>query len=213
MKINILTLFPEMFEGPFNHSIVKRAQKKKLVDLAIHNLRDWAADKHKSVDDRPFGGGAGMLLKVDIIDRALKDLKTKKLKNSKIVLLDAGGKTFDQKMAVNLSKLDNLTLIAGHYEGVDYRVHQHLVNGVISIGNYVLTGGEIAAMVVVDTVVRLIPKVIDPESLKEESFSIKNLNVEYPQYTRPEVYKGWRVPKVLLSGNHKKILEWRKKQK
>ncbi len=216
MKIDILTLFPQMFTGPFSESIIKRAQEKNLVKIRIHNLRNWATDKRKSVDDRPYGGGAGMIMRVDIVDAAISKLKTPK---SKVILLDAGGKTFNQTKARELSKLKHLILIAGHYEGVDHRVHEHLVDEIISIGDYVLTGGEIPAMVITDTIVRLIPGAIDPESLKEESFSslkIENsklkINLEYPQYTRPEEYKGWKVPKVLLSGNHKEIESWRKEK-
>ena len=206
MRIDIFTLFPEMFEGPLNKSIVGRAQEKGLVEIAIHNLRDWAKDSYKTVDDKPFGGGAGMILKVDVIDVAISKIKNQK---SKIILLDAGGKTFNQPMAQKLSKEKHLILIAGHYEGVDHRVHEHIADEVISIGDYVLTGGELPAMVVTDTIVRLIPGVIEEESLKEESHSKKGY-LEYPQYTRPEEYKGWKVPEVLLSGNHAEIEKWRR---
>src|SRR4030043_800434 len=182
MKIDILTLFPEMFNGPFNESIIKRAREKDLVEINIYNLRDWAMDKHKTVDDRPYGGGAGMILKVDVIDKALqklKNLKTEKPKNKRskkqkdklttshqplTILLSAKGETFSQKIAYKYSKLDHLILIAGHYEGVDERVSEHLVDEEISIGNYVLTGGEIPAMVIVDTVVRVIPGGLSPHS-------------------------------------------------
>lgn len=221
MRIDILTLFPEMFKGPFDESIIKRAQNKKLIEINIHNLRNWAEDNHKTVDDRPFGGGVGMILKVDVLDRAIQAIKNQKSKNSvtnknlKIILLDAGGKTFTQKKALQLSKMDHLILISGHYEGVDYRVHKHIVDETISIGDYVLTGGELPAMVITDAIVRLIPKVLGkPDATALESFSslkIENL-LEYPQYTRPENYKGWKVPKVLLSGNHKEIDKWRKNQ-
>jgi tRNA (guanine37-N1)-methyltransferase len=214
MKIDIITLFPNMFKGPFEESILRRAQDKSLLEIKIHNLRDWALDRHKSVDDRPYGGGAGMIIRVDVIDRALQDLKQKaKNKKIKTILLDATGKTFNQKMAEKLSKEKNLILISGHYEGVDHRVHEHLVDEVISIGNYVLTGGELPAMVITDAVSRLIPGVLDPESLKEESFSKSKTNLEYPQYTRPEEYKGWKVPEVLLSGNHAEIEKWRAKKR
>ncbi|MFC1625694.1 tRNA (guanosine(37)-N1)-methyltransferase TrmD [Patescibacteria group bacterium] len=206
LKIDILTLFPKMFEGPFDESIVKRAQEKRLVEINIHDLRGWAKDKRKTVDDKPYGGGVGMILRVDIIDDALKDLRTK---NSKVILLDAGGKTFTQKVARDLSEQKHLILIAGHYEGVDHRVREHLVGEVVSIGGYVLTGGEIPAMVVTDSIVRLIPKVLKKEEATQiESFS-KPGKIEFPQYTRPEVYRKWRVPKVLLSGNHKEIKKWR----
>jgi len=206
MKIDILTLFPEMLKGPFSHSIVKRAQDKGKVEINIHNLRHWAIDTRGTVDDRPYGGGPGMIIRIEVIDTALKDLKKK---HTKVVLLEATGRKFDQKMATKFSKYKHLILIAGHYEGIDFRVHEHVANEVISIGDYVLTGGELPAMVITDAVVRLIPGVIEKDSLEEESHSRKGY-LEYPQYTRPEEYKGWRVPEILLSGDHKKIKEWRK---
>ena len=209
MKIDILTLFPEMFKGPFGESIIKRAQEKGFVEIKIHNLRDWAVDKYKSVDDKPYGGGAGMILRIDVIDAAITKLQTP---NSKIILLDAGGKTFTQQKAKKLSREEHLILVAGHYEGVDHRVHEHLVDEVISIGDYVLTGSELPAMVVADAVVRLIPGAIEPASLKEESHSKKGY-LEYPQYTRPEEYKSWKVPEVLLSGHHAEIKKWRKEKR
>ena len=217
MKIDILTLFPKMFAGPFDESIIKRAQDKKLVQIQIHDLRKWGQDARKTVDDRPYGGGVGMILKVDVIDRAVSSIQYPVSSENKhrIILLDATGAKFTQAKAQEFSKLDHLILIAGHYEGVDHRVHEHLVDEVISIGDYVLTGGEIPAMVIVDTVVRLLPGVIKKESLLEESFSQASIlqlptsNVEHPQYTRPETYKGWKVPEVLLKGNHKEIEKWR----
>lgn len=206
MKIDILSLFPEMFAGPFDYSIVKRAQDKKILEIKISDLRDWANDKYKSVDDRPYGGGAGMIMRVDIIDKAVTDLKSE---NSKVILLDAGGKKFTQKKALELSGLGHLIIICGHYEGVDHRVHEHIADEVISIGDYVLSGGEIPAMVIVDSVTRLLPGALGNEkSLEEESHN--NEEIEYPQYTRPEEYKSWKVPEVLLSGNHAKIKQWRK---
>ena len=210
MKIDILTLFPKMFEGPFRESIIKRAQDKSLVEIKIHNLRKWGLDDRRTVDDRPYGGGSGMILRIDVIDAAISDLRSKiKDLKSKIILLDATGEKFNQQKAIQLSKLEHLILIAGHYEGVDHRVHEHLVDEVISIGDYVLTGGELPAMVVIDSIVRLIPGVVGKEaSIVEESHS-KPGYLEYSQYTRPEEYKGWRVPEVLLSGNHKKIKNWR----
>ena len=208
MKIDILTIFPEMFSGPFKESIIKRAQEKGLAKIKIHNLRDWTEDKHKTVDDKPFGGGAGMVMKVEIIDKALKDLKTK---NSKIILLTPQGKVFKQKIAQKYAKLDHMILICGHYEGFDERIRENLVDEEVSIGDYVLTGGEIPAMVIVDSVVRLISGVVgNDESIRDESFS-DNL-LEYPQYTRPADYKGKKVPEVLLSGNHAQIKKWRKEQ-
>lgn len=210
MQIDILTLFPKMFSGPFEESIVKRAADNGLVQIKIHDLRDWGEGERRSVDDRPYGGGVGMILRVDIIDAALKDLKTK---DSKVILLDAGGKKFTQKKAKSLSKEKRIILIAGHYEGVDHRVHEHLVDEIISIGDYVLTGGEIPAMVVTDAVARLIPGVLEkPEAVEFESFSQEGL-VEYPQYTRPEKYKEWKVPETLLSGNHPEIEKWRKNKR
>ena len=218
MKIDILTLFPKMFEGPLTESIMWRAQDKKFAKITIHDLRKWAIDERGSVDDKPYGGGAGMLLRVDVIDSALKSLATDhRSPLTKVVLLDARGEKYTQKKAYKLSKLKHLILICGHYEGVDHRIHEHLVDEIISIGDYVLTGGEIPAMVLTDSIVRLISGVIKPESLAEESFSPITshqslvTNTEYPQYTRPEEYKGWKVPKVLLSGNHKEIEKWKRK--
>lgn len=210
MKIDILTLFPNMFEGPFNESIIKRSLDKSLVEIKIYDLRKWGLDDRRTVDDKPYGGGPGMILRVDIIDTAISNLRSKiKDPKSKIILLDATGEKFNQQKAIQLSKLEHLILIAGHYEGVDHRIHEHLVDEIISIGDYVLTGGELPAMVIVDSIVRLIPGVVGKkESIIEESHS-KPGYTEYPQYTRPDNYKGWKVPEVLLSGNHKKIKNWR----
>lgn len=221
MRIDVLTLFPEMF-SPLEYSIVKRARDKNLVEINIHNLRDWSEDKYKSVDDHTYGGGAGMVMRVDIIDKAISSIKSE-IRNSKsgtnsndqnaniktgVILLDAGGEKFTQKKAIQLSKEENLIFICGHYEGVDHRVAEHLADEVISVGDYVLSGGELPAMTVIDAVVRQLPGVLgNPESLSEESFNDEK--TEYPQYTRPEEYRGWKVPEVLMSGNHKKIKEWR----
>jgi len=208
MKIDILTLFPKMFKGPFDESIIKRAQKKGLIEIQTHDLRKWTKDKRKTVDDRPFGGGTGMILMVEPIYKALRDLKNK---NSKVILMDPRGRTFNQKIAGNLAKEKHLIFICGHYEGVDERVKKHLVDEEISIGDYVLTGGELPAMIIIDTLIRQIPGVlIKPEASSKESFS-ENL-LEYPQYTRPANFKGWKIPEVLLSGNHKKIDKWRQKK-
>lgn len=198
-----------MFSGPFEYSIVKRAQDKSVVKINIHDLRNWASDNYKSIDDKPYGGGPGMIMRVDLIDRAVTEHRTP---NTKVILLDAGGEKFTQKKAVQLSKEAHLIFIAGHYEGVDHRVHEHIADEVISIGDYVLSGGEIPTMVVVDSIVRLLPGALgNPESLALESFTEHlSPNTEHPQYTRPENYKGWRVPEVLLSGNHKEIDTWRK---
>ncbi len=208
MRIDILTLFPKMFNGPFAESIIKIAQEKGLVAIRIHNLRKWAKDKRRTIDERPFGGGIGMVLMIEPIDQALKELRRK---NSKVILLTPQGKPFNQKTAQKLAKLKHLILICGHYEGVDERVREHLVDEEISIGDYVLTGGELPAMVVADTISRLIPGVLEkPEATKNESFQTPTL--EYPQYTRPANFKGWQVPKILLSGDHQKIKEWRKEK-
>jgi tRNA (guanine37-N1)-methyltransferase len=209
MKIDILTLFPEMFAGPFNTSMLKKAQDIDAIEIKIHNLRKWTKDAHKTVDDRPYGGGPGMILMVEPIDKALNDLKTK---SAKVILTSAKGITYTQQKAQKLSKEKHLIIIAGHYEGVDQRVHDHLIDEAMSIGNYVLTGGEIPAMVIIDSITRLIPGVLGKkESLAEESHS-KEGYIEYPQYTRPENYKDWRVPEILLSGNHAEIKKWRKKK-
>jgi tRNA (guanine37-N1)-methyltransferase len=209
MKIDVLTLFPEMFDGPFTASIVKRAESRGLIEVKVHNLRDWGETDRKNVDDRPYGGGVGMIMRVDIIDAALKDLKKK---NSKVILLDATGEKFTQAKAQVLSKENHLILIAGHYEGVDHRVHEHLVDEVISIGDYVLTGGEIPAMVLTDSIIRLIPGVLGKDESSFDESHKEPGYLEYPQYTRPETYKKWSVPKILLSGDHGKINMWRKEK-
>lgn len=207
MKIDILTIFPEMFEKVFGTSIIGRATGIGVVEIKVHNLRDWSDDNYKSVDDRPFGGGAGMVMRVDIVDRALADLKKP---GSKIILLDTKGKMYNQKNAETLKSEEHLIMIAPHFEGIDHRVHDHLVDEVYSIGPYVLSGGELPVMVIVDSIVRLLPGSLgNPESLTEESYS-DAFETEYPQYTRPAEYKDWKVPEVLLSGDHKKIAEWRK---
>ncbi|HJY98685.1 MAG TPA: tRNA (guanosine(37)-N1)-methyltransferase TrmD [Patescibacteria group bacterium] len=208
MKIEILTLFPGMFEGPFGESIIKRALEKGLAEIAIHDLRKWGEGERRNVDDRPYGGGPGMILRVDIVDAALKDLRKK---NSRVILLDATGERYTQKKARALSELDHIILIAGHYEGVDHRVHEHLADEVISIGDFVLTGGEIAAMAIADSVVRLLPGVLGKDESSVEESHMEEGYLEYPQYTRPEEYKGLSVPEILLSGDHKKINEWKKK--
>lgn len=209
MKIDIVTIFPEMFAGPFGESIVKRAIDQKQVEIKIHDLREWTEDKHRSVDAPPYGGGAGMVMRVDVIDRAVSSLRSKE---SKVILLDTKGKIYSQNEAVRMSKEKHLILIAGHYEGIDHRVHEEIADEVYSIGEYVLTGGELPVMVVVDSIVRLIPGVLgNPESLSEESYSEPGKR-EYPQYTRPSEYKGWKVPEVLLEGNHAEIEKWRREK-
>jgi len=220
MKIDIITLFPDMFKGPFDESIVKRAQDKGLVEINIHDLRKWTDDKRGTVDDKPYGGGTGMVMMVEPIDRALKDIRyqiqdTRKIKT---ILLSPRGKVFNQKIAQEYSELDQLILICGHYEGVDERVTEHLVDEEISIGDYVLTGGELPAMIITDTVTRLIPEVLKKsDATVNESFTSRSdlaprPLLENPQYTRPEEYNGWKVPEILLSGDHKKIEQWRKQK-
>jgi tRNA (guanine37-N1)-methyltransferase len=211
MKFIILTLFPEAFESYFSISLIKRALAKKFIDIKLVNLRDYTNDPHKTVDDRPYGGGAGMVLRVDIIDKALKGLKAKKgTKDKLIVLMTPQGKKFDQKLVTKLSKFKTIVLICGRYEGFDERVRK-LVDMEVSIGDFVLTGGEIPAMAIVDAVSRFVPGVLGKaESLHEESFTSGML--EYPQYTRPEVHNKMRVPKILLSGDHGKVKAWRQQE-
>lgn len=212
MKIDVITLFPKMFESPFAESIIARAIKNNRLELKCHDMRKWAWNSYGAVDDRPYGGGVGMLIRVDVIDKAIKSLKPK-VKNlkSKIILTSAKGKRYTQEDARRLAKYDNLMVICGHYEGFDERVSS-LVNEEISIGDYILTGGEIPAMVIIDSVVRLKTGVLgkDESSLKE-SFS-KSGEIEYPQFTRPAEFNGQKVPEVLLSGDLKKIKEWQLEQ-
>jgi tRNA (guanine37-N1)-methyltransferase len=210
MRIDILTLFPEICRAPLNESMMKRAQESGALDLRIHNLRDWTTDKHHVADDAPFGGGQGMVMKAEPIFRAVEELQSKiENRKSKIVLMSPTGRRFDQKMAKELSGESHLIVICGHYEGVDHRVIEHLVDAEISIGDYVLTNGAIAAVVVVDALVRLLPGVLgDEQSAADDSFSGGLL--EGPQYTRPAEFRGWKVPEVLLSGNHAAIAAWRK---
>lgn len=209
MKFDIITIFPRIFDAYFSESILKRAQKNKLIEIAVHDLRDYTEDKHKNVDDTPYGGGAGMVMRVEPFFNALKNIK--KTGKSRVILFSAKGKKYTQKDAKRLSKYDNLIMLCGRYEGVDERVAKHLADEEISIGDYVLTGGEIPAMVVVDSASRLLPGVLgNAESAIRESHSIAG-QLEHPQYTKPEKFQGWKVPKVLLSGNHKEIETWRRK--
>ena len=244
MRIDIVTLFPEICRVPLSESIMKRAQENKIVDLYIHNLRDWTSDKHHIVDDAPFGGGQGMVMKPEPIFMAVEELRDREEKTSnppppwtgsavasaqrptsnaevqkskienrksKIILMSPAGRPFDQQMATQLSRESHLIIVCGHYEGVDQRVVEHLVDLEISIGDYVLTNGAIAAVVLVDAVVRLLPGVLGHEhSAHDDSFSARLL--EAPQYTRPAEFRGWNVPDVLLSGNHAEIAKWRKEQ-
>jgi len=221
MKIDIVTLFPKMFESPFAESIINRAIKKGIIELKIHNLRDWAIDSYGSVDDKPFGGDVGMLIRVEPVFKALEKIKedNKDLKNRRIILMSARGKRFDQQKAEELSKLDNIVLIAGHYEGFDQRITDFMVDEEISIGDYVLTGGELPAMVITDAVSRLVSGVLGKdESSQVESWSEieiegkKIRTIEYPQYTRPQEFMGNKVPEVLVSGDPKKIKEWQQEQ-
>ena len=208
MKIDVLTLFPAMFAGPLDESIVKRAREANLLDLKIHNLRDWTHDRHKTVDDRPFGGGPGMLLKVEPLFEAIESLQRKQ---TKVILLSPGGRKFDQSIARELALSEDLLLVCGSYEGFDERVRAALADDELSIGDYVLTNGALPAMVVIDAVARLLPGVLgDDESSHDESFSHGLL--EYPQYTRPAEFRGMKVPEVLLSGNHAEIEKWRHEQ-
>jgi tRNA (guanine37-N1)-methyltransferase len=210
IRFDILSVFPEMFASPFQFSLLKKAQERGLIEIGLHNIRDHAFDKHRMTDDTPYGGGCGMVMKVDPIDRALTAIKREK-EASLVVLLTPQGEQFAQAMAAELATFSQIILICGHYEGVDERVRQYLVDREISIGDYVLTGGELSAMVVVDAVSRLIPGVLgNSESTASESFAMGLL--EYPQYTRPAEYKDWKVPDVLVSGNHREIDLWRTRE-
>lgn len=209
MRIDILTLFPEMFTGVFGSSIINKAQEKNAVTLNLINFRDFSENKHKTVDDYPYGGGNGMVLKPEPIFAAVESIKG--YSKAKIIMLTPQGAPFNQKKAEELKEEEHLIFLCGHYEGFDERIRENLVTDEISIGDFVLTGGEIAAMVVVDSIVRLLPGVLGNEqSADTDSFS-SNL-LEYPQYTRPDEFRGWKVPEVLLSGHHKNIEEWRKKE-
>jgi tRNA (guanine37-N1)-methyltransferase len=213
MRIDILTLFPEMFEGPFASSIIGRAMSKELVSIYVNNFRNYAYDRHRVVDDYPYGGGAGMVLKPEPIFEAVEDLLGQPyVKNPKkpVILLSPQGRVFNQKIARELSLCENIILICGHYEGFDERISEHLATDEISIGDYVLSGGEPAAIVIVDAIIRLIPGVIDEQSTADDSFSRGLL--EYPQYTRPSEYRNYSVPDILLSGNHGEIEKWRRTQ-
>ena len=207
MRISILTLFPEMFEGFIKSSIIKRAIDKDILDIEVINIRDFSTLNNNQVDDTPYGGGAGMVMRVDIVNDAIESVRTK---NSKVYLMSPAGKVFNQGMAENLSKVKHLILICGHYEGIDERI-TNFIDGEISIGDYILTGGETASMVITDAVTRLIDGVITKESLDDESFN-DNL-LDYPTFTRPQEYKGLEVPEVLLSGHHENINKWRMEQR
>jgi len=208
MKIDVLTLFPAMFAGPLDESIVKRARAEGLLDLAIHNLRDYAHDRHRTVDDKPFGGGPGMLLKPEPIFEAVEKLSREK---TRLILLTPAGRKFNHSIARELARQEHLLLVCGSYEGFDERVREALANDELSIGDYVLTNGALPAMVIIDAVTRLLPGALgDDQSAHDESFSCGLL--EYPQYTRPAEFRGMKVPEVLLSGNHAEIEKWRLEQ-
>lgn len=210
MRIDILTVLPEMIESPLNCSILKRAQDKGLAEIVVHNLREYTTNKHRKVDDYPFGGEAGMVMQVEPVDRAIADLKSQR-DYDEVIFTSPDGEQFDQPMANTLSLAQNLIILCGHYKGVDYRIREHLITKEISIGDYVLTGGEIPAVVIADAIVRLIPGAIgDEQSALSDSFQ-DNL-LAPPVYTRPAEYKGWRVPDILLSGHKAKIDDWKHEQ-
>ena len=206
MKFDILTLFPEMFEN-LKQSIIGRAIEKNIININLINIRDFSKDKHKKVDDTPYGGGAGMVMKPDVVYNAYNSIKEK---NAKVIYMSPQGKTLNQKKVEELSKEEHLVILCGHYEGIDQRVLDKIVDEEISIGDYVLTGGELPAMVLIDSVSRYVEGVLKEDSIKEESFS--NGLLEYPQYTRPEVFEGEKVPEILLSGHHENISKWRKEK-
>ena len=210
MRIDIITVLPELLQSPLNYSILKRAQDKKVVEIVVHNLRDYSLDKHRRVDDYPFGGEAGMVMQIEPVDRAITQLKSER-NYDEVIFTTPDGERFDQPMANRLSMAGNLIILCGHYKGIDYRIREHFVTKEVTIGDYVLTGGELAAAIMCDAIVRLIPGAIgDEQSALSDSFQ-DNL-LAPPVYTRPAEYKGWRVPDVLLSGHQRKIDEWKHEQ-
>ena len=211
MTISIITLFPEMFVGPFSESIIKRSIKKKLLDIKFVNLRDFGIGRHKTVDDKPYGGGSGMILRIDVLKKAIDASRVKDLKKSeeRVILTGPSGKTFNQEKAKKMSKFKHLIIICGHYEGVDERIKKY-IDEEISVGDFILTGGEIPAMLIVDAVARNVSGVLKIGVTDSESFSGENILLEEEQFTRPEVFEGVSVPKILLSGNHGEINKWRK---
>ena len=210
MRIDIITVLPELLQSPLNYPILKRAQDKKLVEIVVHNLRDYSLDKHRRVDDYPFGGEAGMVMQIEPVDRAITQLKSER-NYDEVIFTTPDGERFDQPMANRLSMAGNLIILCGHYKGIDYRIREHFVTKEVTIGDYVLTGGELAAAIMCDAIVRLIPGAIgDEQSALSDSFQ-DNL-LAPPVYTRPAEYKGWRVPDVLLSGHQRKIDEWKHEQ-
>jgi tRNA (guanine37-N1)-methyltransferase len=212
MEFDVITIFPDILDSYFQESIMNRAVKSGKIKINFHDLRKWTRDKHRTVDDTPYGGGAGMIMKIEPLFKAVKDLRNKKEK-SLVLLLSAGGEIFNQKKAKSYLDYDRIILICGRYEGVDQRVADYLCDEEISIGKYILTGGELGAAVIIDAVTRLIPGILgNEESLAEESFNAEEI-IEYPQYTKPEEFNKWKVPSVLLSGNHQKIKQWKEKNK
>ena len=210
MRIDIITVMPEMLTSPLNTSILKRAQDKGLVDIVIHDLRDYSQNKHRRVDDYPFGGEAGMVMRIEPVDNILTHLKSQR-HYDEIIYTSPDGEMFDQKMANSMSMLENIIILCGHYKGIDHRIREHLITREVSVGNFVLTGGELAASIMADAIVRIIPGVIsDEQSALSDCFQDDLLSA--PVYTRPAEYKGWKVPDILLSGHERKIAEWRMEQ-
>jgi tRNA (guanine37-N1)-methyltransferase len=213
MRIDVITLFPEILRGPLDASILGRAKRGGQARIALHQLREYATDKHRTVDDKPYGGGPGMLLKCEPIFAAVQDVQAQATEPGKVILLSPTGAKFDQAKARELAALPRIVFLCGHYEGVDERVREHLVEDEISIGDFILTNGALAALVVIDAVVRLLPNVVGNEaSTLTESFSAERPGLEGPQYTRPEEFRGWRVPEILLSGHHGQIERWNEEQ-
>jgi tRNA (guanine37-N1)-methyltransferase len=210
IEFDVLSVFPEMLSSPLSFSLLKKAQEKGLINICLHDIRDWAHDKHKMTDDAPYGGGCGMVMKVEPVEKALTDIKSKAVE-SHVILMTPQGQVFNQQIAMELAAKKHIIIICGRYEGVDERIRKHLVEREVSIGDYILTGGELSALVLIDAVSRLVPGVLgNAESACSESFADGLL--EYPQYTRPAEYKGWRVPEVLVSGNHAEIELWRRRE-
>ncbi|HNQ17918.1 MAG TPA: tRNA (guanosine(37)-N1)-methyltransferase TrmD [Smithellaceae bacterium] len=210
IRFDVLSIFPDMFSSPLNYSLLKKAQDKDLIEIFIHNIRDWAEDKHKMTDDAPYGSGCGMIMKVGPVDKALAAVKKKEM-NPLVILMTPQGELFNQRIAAELATKRQIVIICGRYEGVDERIRRHLADREISIGDYILTGGELSALILIDAVSRFVPGVLgNMRSVEGDSFSDGLL--EYPQYTRPADYKGWKVPDVLLSGNHAQIENWRREE-
>ena len=210
IRFDVLSIFPDMFSSPLNYSLLKKAQDKDLIEIFIHNIRDWAEDKHKMTDDAPYGSGCGMIMKVGPVDKALAAVKKKEM-NPLVILMTPQGELFNQRIAAELATKRQIVIICGRYEGVDERIRRHLADREISIGDYILTGGELSALILIDAISRFVPGVLgNMRSVEGDSFSDGLL--EYPQYTRPADYKGWKVPDVLLSGNHVQIENWRREE-